>query len=236
MLLSESDRKLWDAYRHTKSSCDRNVLIERYLPMVSTIAGSLVKRLPPCVSMDDLVSVGHEALIHAVERYDHSENVKFEFYCATRLRGAMIDEVRRSDPMSKGQRDLSNRRERAREAILSEKGSCAEDEIAERLSMPAEEYEKRFRGMHNTKLQSIEDTPENLLVSDDSVSVDESMEEWRAVLNGLDNRQRLVLLLHYWEGLTYEEIGEVLDVSKTAIVNVVKAIKDHVRRFVESRQ
>ena len=207
-------------------------VVMRYAPLVKRIAYHLMTRLPPSVQADDLIQAGMIGLIEAARNYDASQGASFETYAGIRIRGAMLDEIRKSDWTP---RSLHRKVRQVTEAIRSierDEGRDARDvEVARRMGIPLDEYHQILQDASGHKVFSLEDLP----VGEDSVAEGLSgpikgplesieMEKFREALaeaiGTLPERERLVMSLYYDEELNLREIGAVLGVSESRVCQI----------------
>jgi RNA polymerase sigma factor for flagellar operon FliA len=207
-------------------------VVTRYAPLVKRIAYHLMTRLPPSVQADDLIQAGMIGLIEAARNYDASQGASFETYAGIRIRGAMLDEIRKSDWTP---RSLHRKVRQVTEAIRSierDEGRDARDvEVAGRLNISLDEYHHILQDASGHKVFSLEDLP----VGEDSVAEglagpikgpleSMEMEKFREALaeaiETLPERERLVMSLYYDEELNLREIGAVLGVSESRVCQI----------------
>jgi RNA polymerase sigma factor for flagellar operon FliA len=180
---------------------------------------------------EDLLGYRTIGLIEAVDRFDPTRGVKFETYAIQRIRGAIIDELRRLDPVTRGIRQKAMQIERTMSAFSMENGRIPEDEeVAERLDMELSEYHRVLRES-NIYLVPLEGGPRgddevlliDTIVDADSpdpveVSIDRDMVRLLAdAIEDLPERDQLILKLYHYEQLTLKEIGQVLDVTESRV-------------------
>src|SRR6516225_2327881 len=136
--------EVWREFKKDQSSKElRNLLIEKYLPLVRYNAERVWSKLPDGVDLNDLISAGVFGLMDAIEAFDLSRGVKFETYCVPRIRGAMLDELRTMDWVPRLVRSKATKMEEARKELEARHGRPPTDaELAEHLGLPMEEYEK----------------------------------------------------------------------------------------------
>src|SRR5213075_2078491 len=135
--------QLWRDYRAEPTTEMRNQLVELFLPLVKYNAERIWARLPDGVELDDLISAGVFGLMDAIDAFDLTRGVKFETYCVPRIRGAMLDELRTMDWVPRLVRSKHTKMEEARKSLEAQHGRPPTDaELAERLGLPMEEYEK----------------------------------------------------------------------------------------------
>lgn len=214
---------------------DRNTtsaLVEQYAPLVKKVAQHLMGRLPRTVLLDDLLQAGMIGLIEASQKFDGSKGASFETYASIRIRGAMIDEVRRYDWAPRSVHRNSRRVAEAVRQVESRTGRDAKDsEIAEEMGVSVDEYNAFVQDSAGTKLFSFDEITAG---EDNAFEVpDETAESpgeaveggaFQAALAeaiaGLPEREQMVLVLYYTEGLNLKEIGAVLSVSESRVSQI----------------
>jgi RNA polymerase sigma factor for flagellar operon FliA len=218
----------------------QQAFLEKYSVLVKRIAHHLIGRLPPNVLVEDLIQAGMIGLIEAQKNYDGSKGASFETYAGIRIRGAMLDDIRRGDwvPRSvhKHSRDISQ----AISVLEVELNRDPTDtEVANHLGMSLEQYHKALSDINCSKLVGIED----LGVSEDSVSVadEEDNSPFQGVaddafrealiesIKSLPEREALTLSLYYDEELNLKEIGEVLGVSESRVSQILSQSMQRLR-------
>ncbi|RKO66923.1 FliA/WhiG family RNA polymerase sigma factor [Desulfofundulus salinus] len=230
----DNKEKLWQEYKRTKSPEIRHQLILSYLWLVKYLAGRLAVKLPACMSQEDLESCGIFGLIEAIDKFDPDMGCDFEAYASIRVRGAMLDEVRRANWMPrtlwyKLQR-LRATRERlenmhqekvSMEAVAQEMGiSQAEvhyldNQLYRLFTLSLDEMVAAGNGepVRLGDLLPDETSPDPL----DRITEEENKELLARAVASLPEKDRLVLALYYQEGLTLKEIGAVLEVSESRV-------------------
>lgn len=214
-------------YNRAQSNAEyQDRLVEQFAPLVKRIAYHLLARLPSSVQVDDLMQAGMIGLLEASRKFDHGKGASFETYAGIRIRGAMLDEVRKGDwaPRSvhRNTRTVSD----AMRAVESRLGRDAKDhEVAAELNMSLDEYYAILNDTAGSKLFSFEDLLES--GGDADTHADHEPygglqdERFRAALvqaiDGLPERERLLLSLYYDEELNLKEIGAVLGVSESRV-------------------
>ena len=149
---------VWKEFKRTGDKDLRNILIEKYLPLVKYIAERLLAKLPQNIELDDLTSAGIFGLMDAIEGFDLNRGVKFETYCTTRIRGAILDELRSLDWVPRIVRNKANRIENTWKMLEMELGRAPTDgEMAERLSLSVQEYEELLREASAITIVSLTD-------------------------------------------------------------------------------
>jgi RNA polymerase sigma factor FliA len=204
---------------------DRDKQIEEMLPLVRHIASRMAMFLPPHVAKDDLVSAGVVGLIDGVDRYDATKGASLRSYCALRIRGAIVDELRRLDwvPRSihRDARHLSETQEKLAQQFGREP---LEDEIRSELGMEMEQFHEF---LDRTKPASYFSLQEPVHNSDpkgsDAISQILHMEDKEILMDQLQRlplQQLRVLTLYYLEGLRLKEIAEILDITESRVSQI----------------
>lgn len=207
--------------------------VEQYLPLVRRIAHHLVARLPASVVVEDLIQAGVIGLIDAIQKYDTSKGASFETYAGIRIRGTMIDEIRRGEWAPRSVHRNARAIQDAIRNVEARVGRDANDrEVAEELGISLDDYYAMAQDSMATRLFSIDEmeSPDSLIDYTDlnTHSRNPSNELQReALLEGLvkaigdlPERERMVLSLYYDEELNLKEIGEVLGVSESRVCQI----------------
>ncbi len=219
------------AYAQVQSQ-DFESVVSRYTPLVNRIAHHLKARLPASVQLDDLIQAGMVGLLEASRQYDARQGASFETYAGIRIRGAMLDEVRRYDWTPRSVHRKARMISEAMYAIERRTGRDARDtEVAEELEMTLDEYHQVLQDAVGCRLFSVDELFENGEAILDQVSGAEvapidslSHENFKKALadaiSGLPERERLVISLYYEEEMNLREIGEVLGVSESRVSQI----------------
>jgi RNA polymerase sigma factor for flagellar operon FliA len=209
-------------------------IIQQYAPLVKRIAHHLMGRMPASVILDDLIQAGMIGLLEAAKKYDASKGASFETYAGIRIRGSIIDEVRRGDWTPRSVHRNGRRISETIQKVEAETGKEASDsQIAAEMNISVAEYHELLRDSVESRLFSYEeltstdgdDGPSEQLAGDDpgpSHHGEESAFK-RALadaINTLPDREKLVLSLYYDEELNLKEIGEVLGVSESRVSQI----------------
>lgn len=209
--------------------------LEEYLPLVKFIAGRLAIGLPRSVEIDDLINAGVVGLIEAYRHFDTGKGVKFETYASLRIRGAILDELRGMDWVPRSTRARSREMERVLARLENELGrQPTEEELAAALGVGLDEYYAMIEDVSFTALLSLdemtygEDDDKPVPLVDTLRSAEQlnalsqlEREELRDLLadslGQLNEQERLVVALYYYEELTLKEIGQVLELSESRV-------------------
>ena len=210
-----------------------NDMVERHAPLVKRIACHLINRLPASVQLEDMVQAGMIGLLEATGKYDATQGASFETYAGIRIRGSMLDEIRKNDWAPRSVHRKAREVAQAVREIENKHGRDARDvEIAETLDMSLGEYYKILQDNSYHKVLSVDDssinTGETMLdsISDNAVSVVDGMQRddtkrlLAEAIAGLPERERLVMALYYDEELNLREIGAVMGVSESRVSQV----------------
>lgn len=223
--------KLWDSYAKSRSPEIREKLILEYAPLVKLVAGRLSMYLGYNVEYDDLVSYGIFGLIDAIDKFDSMKAVKFETYASLRIRGAILDQIRKMDWIPRTIRQKQKKIDAAiKEIEAAQKRPATDEEIAESLGISEEDYLSWQSQMKITGVVSLnefmesgseipaEQTDQHRFESpEDVIEKDELKQVLQQALELLTEKEKKVILLYYYEDLTLKEISNVLEVSESRI-------------------
>jgi len=233
-----SDRDLQSLWRRLKEYDDqgsRDQLILNYAPLVKYVAGRMSAALPSHVDEADLISYGLLGLINAVERFDPKRRIKFETYAVTRIKGAIIDELRSLDWVPRSVRARAREIERTSAQLEHKLHRAPTDaEMADALGVSQSDFQDSITQIANSSLVALDEMwstssgGETFALIDtigdgdlnDPASVVGEMETRISLadaISGLPEREKIVVSLYYYEGLTLREIGEVLGVTESRV-------------------
>lgn len=232
--MTDSSNVLWATYAERRDLATRNALVERYLPLVRRVAMQVRADLPRQVELDDLISYGSVGLIDAVERFEPKRGARFTVFAWSRIKGAILDDLRRSDVVRRNVRDESRIVNRAQAELTRRfQREPTWDEVASELGVSRDRLEEMRSTAYSTVhplsidvdegngprldevLPGSEGTP------DQEYDITELREKVAAAWNALPTRERTVLHLRYVEGLTYAEAAEALGGIASSRVNQV---------------
>jgi RNA polymerase sigma factor for flagellar operon FliA len=236
--MNEADLKLWKKYKRHKTPELREEIVRKYLYLVKYVAGRVAIGLPPNVEFNDLVSYGLLGLFDAIEKYDVNQGNKFETYGVSRIRGAIMDELRKLDWAPRLLRKRAREIERKARELEDRFGRLATDEeLARSLGMSVEDLNGIYSELNSTTFLSLDEVWENddgnkpisrLQTVEDSlitnqfsfVHQNEVKELLAQAIDKLPEKEKLVIVLYYYENLTLREIGEVLNVSESRVCQI----------------
>ncbi len=222
---------LWDSYRKKPSQELREQLIIEYAQLVKLVAGRLSIYLGHNVEYDDLVSYGIFGLIDAIDKYDLSKSVKFETYASLRIRGAILDQIRKMDWIPRTVRQRQRKLDEAVKQIEMRTGKTATDEeIAKELGLTGEEllnWQSQLKVANVVSLNEFEENgpeplvdpgnPSRFMGPEEVVEEAELKEVLAESLKLLTEKEQRVIELYYYEEMTLKEISEILGVSESRV-------------------
>jgi RNA polymerase sigma factor for flagellar operon FliA len=228
-----STEALWERFRTRCDPAARSELLDRYIGLVHHHAREIVRRAPG-LDLDELVSAGTVGLVQALEGFETARGLAFSTYAVPRIRGAMLDELRRRDWLPRSVRARLRRLEQVRAALQQQLGRPpAAEELAEALGVELETYwrwqaEMEGRSMVELDRSVGDGLTENATLGEaiaDAAAVEpsarlleeEGLSQLHAALGGLSERERLVLSLYYFEELNLRQIGEVLHITESRV-------------------
>jgi RNA polymerase sigma factor for flagellar operon FliA len=235
-VMTEAELEIvWKTFKRTRDENLRNTLIEHHMPLVRSIAERVLQTLPKSIDVDDLSSAGTFGLMDAINGFDLSRGIKFKTYCTTRIRGSILDELRSQDWVPRLVRLKAHRLDRAIRQLEGELGrSPNQHEIAQVLGISLDELhaheaeanaktifslsEKWDDGYDDKEMEKIE-----ILADDKSVNPVDTIQQSDAlemITSSLTKKERLIILMYYYEGLTMREIGDILSLTESRVCQI----------------
>lgn len=221
----------------------------RYLDFVKRIATRMSRSLPSHVSVDDLVGAGTLGLLDAVDRYDPSKADRFETFAEFRIKGAILDELRRYDLMARNARLTVKRLARKTQELTAQLGRPpVEQEMANALELNLDDYRRLVDRVGNVRvlslddLQRSDDAPGERMAElsskqpgpDEATSVRELHDRLRSAISGLPERQQLILEMYYQREMTLKEIGQLVGVTESRVCQIMGEATGRLRHLLKS--
>ncbi|HAS49697.1 MAG TPA: RNA polymerase sigma factor FliA [Gammaproteobacteria bacterium] len=233
-MTSATEAKVYEQVLPNGEATDENLtaVVERYAPLVKRIAHHLLLRMPASVQIDDLIQSGMIGLLEAAKKYDVSKGASFETYAGIRIRGSMLDEVRKGDWAPRSVHRKSRKVAEAIKAIEARTGKDAKDQdIATELEIDLNAYYAILQDASGSRLFSFDDIMEGddsaieLAAGElpgpcDGLQRSTFKAHLSRAIDGLPDREKLVLALYYDEELNLKEIGEVIGVSESRVSQI----------------
>lgn len=233
-IIMDDNYLIWDQYKKTQSVELKNTLILEYAPLVKYLAGRLSVHIGHKVDSDDLVSYGIFGLIDAIDKFDHEKGLKFETYASLRIRGAIIDHIRKMDWVPRDLRQKNKLLEKAYAALEMQLGrEPTEEELSVALDLSLTETKELIKKAAINTLVSLDDYlgqnyEENSLIEErlsennpeiqyNRIEVKETLE--KAIEKLMSNENRVVSL-YYFEDLTLKEISVLMSISESRVSQI----------------
>ena len=216
-----------------KGHMDREHMLRQYVPLVRRLAHHMIAKLPPNIELDDLIQVGMIGLSEALTRYEVAQGVQFETFATQRIRGAMIDELREGDWMSRGSRKSQKEIERAVQRLEQKLGrSPLESEIAIELQMTLPDYQQLLGKVRGTQLVYLEDMHGGAddgagfldrHVADATADPVNLLRDHRlrlslvSAIKTLPEREQFIMSMYYENDMNLKEIAAVLEITESRV-------------------
>lgn len=227
-----SIEELWKEYKKTEDTELKKILIEEYIPLVKIVAGRLYNYYGSKIEYDDLLGFGVLGLIDSIDRFDISKNVKFATYAQIRIRGAVIDNIRKLDWIPRSLRKKSKEIQNSISILENKLGQTPTNkQLAEHLNISIEDVENILSDISTFNMVSLEDiisdkgeytleTTGELNTPEEVYENTEIKELLIEAISSLTKQEQLVISLYYYDELTYKEIGNILDLSESRISQI----------------
>ena len=244
-------KQVWEQFHKARDDYHRNLLLEHYRDLVKYCADRLHSKLPDKVELDDLISAGVFGLMDAIDKFNPDLGVKFETYCAPRIKGSILDELRSMDWVPRLVRARAHQLAKATHSLEMHLGRKPDEkEIAEELNMDTEEFSRLQRDANavslvslNTKCGDSEGEKDvcEIDVIKDKKSEDPLLEAQKRDLRnlltkGLTRAERLIIVLYYYEEMTMKEIGATLDLSESRVSQMHSSIVARLKAQMNTRK
>ena len=229
---------LWADYKANRDVAVRDQLLVHYSPLVKYVAGRVAVGLPQNVEQADLISYGIFGLIDAVEKFDPARGYKFETYAIARIKGAILDELRSIDWVPRSVRAKARSLERAYAKLeATHRRTPTDDEVARELGLSEDQFQALVGQLSFVGIVALDELlsvggerGESMTLGDTIADASDGpvgayeVEEMRQLLaqsiNRMPEREKIVLTLYYYEGLTLAEIGQVLGVTESRVCQI----------------
>ena len=243
--------QVWSEFFKTHSEHCRNILMENYLHLVKYSAERICVKLPDKVELDDLIQAGIFGLKDAIEAYDPQRGVKFETYCAPRIRGSILDELRNMDWVPRLVRARAHQLSRAMQTLEAQLGRIpTEQELAEELELDKVEFYRLQRDANAIGLISLnnsfneneseKDVREIDIIEDQKsknpVTEAQKRDLKNLISKGLSRAEKLIVILYYYEEMTMKEIGATLDLSESRVSQMHSSIVARLKAQMDTRK
>jgi RNA polymerase sigma factor for flagellar operon FliA len=209
----------------------KDEIIKRFLPLVRYVASRMAVKIPAGLDFEDIMSFGVLGLLDAVDRFEPDRGFAFQTFAVPRIRGAILDELRRFDWISRSGREKLQKFERTLEDITKARGNVDDESLMRAMNMDEKSYRDLLDIASRSYIVSLDDVlaledgdmqRENTVEDDGPSALEiieqgEEVEEVVAALKRLPERERILLSLYYYEGLTLKEIGKVLGVTESRV-------------------
>ncbi len=243
--------EVWVTYKRTKDLNLRNILIERHMPLVRCIAERLLQTLPKSIELDDLTSAGTFGLMDAIDGFDLSRGIKFKTYCTTRIRGSILDELRSQDWVPRLVRLKAHRLEKALRQL---EGQLGRDPNAHEL---AQAMGMSLNDLQSTETEASAKTIFSLSEKWDDSDDDKEMEKVEiladkksldpmlviqqkdvldTITRNLTKKERLIVIMYYYEGLTMREIGEIMELTESRVCQIHSNVMSRLKTQLDQVQ
>jgi RNA polymerase sigma factor for flagellar operon FliA len=252
--LPDDVSQAWSEYKTVGATSARDRLILHYSPLVKYVAGRVAVGLPANIEQADLISYGIFGLIDAIEKYELSRGIKFETYAISRIRGAIIDELRAIDWVPRSVRFKAREVEKAYTSLENKlKRPPSDAEIAQEMDVTQDELNNIYTQLSTVSLVALDELMTVEGDRGDRLSLVETLEDTRTTsptdafeteemkgilteaINRLPEREKIVVTLYYYEGLTLAQIGQVLGVTESRVCQMhTKAVLALRGRITES--
>jgi RNA polymerase sigma factor FliA len=239
------------AVKIQRSASERDRMIEQYLPLVRYIVARLPVTMPASLDKDDFYSVGVIGLMHAATTFDPARGASFKTFAYTAIRGAILDEVRKHDPVPRNRRDRLRKMDRANSSLWTELGrEPTLGELAEVLECDESDLDDDLQALHTTRCLSLDETysgedggsMSSLIAdatSDDPTECAgdrEQLERLTRAIAELPETDRHVIVLYYNEQLYLKEIGTILGVTESRVSQILTRATERLRLKLKEQE
>jgi RNA polymerase sigma factor for flagellar operon FliA len=228
------DAELWREYSGNPTAEHKEKIVKRYLPLIRYVVGRMTVSVPSGLDYEDLLSFGVFGLLDAVDRFDPSKGFSFQTFAVPRIRGAVLDELRRYDWISRTGREKLQKMNKAIEKVLLEKGRLRDDWVMQEMGVDEKAYKETLEISSRNYIMSLDEVValedgdfslEGILADgeDRAASSLENQDEVRCIIDALSRlpkREMQVISFYYYEGLTLKEISRILGVTESRVSQI----------------
>lgn len=228
------DAKLWEEYSANPNDKNREKVVKRYLPLIKYVVGRMAVTPPPGLDYEDLLSFGVFGLLDAIDRFDMSKGFSFQTFAVPRIRGAVLDELRKCDWFSRTGREKVQKLNRAMEKVLRDQGHIQDELVMREMGVDQDEYFEVQELASRSYIASLDEVME---LEDGDVSLEATLADDREstldrleaegdkellinAIKRLNEKEQQVLSFYYYEGLSLKEIGKVLGVTESRVSQI----------------
>lgn len=215
---------LWISYQNEHLADIREKLVHHYLPLVKVVAGRIAMGMPQYVEREELISNGYFGLLEALERFDPRRGFKFETYAVVRIRGAILDAIRSQDWVPVSVRQKARGYTQVLSELEQQLGrSATDEEVATAMNMTPQDFGQFIGQLQSTTVMPLEEYTHNDSISDpdgspvEQAEISEVKDTLAMTIEKLPEKERIVVSLYYYEGLTLKEISLILKLSEARI-------------------
>jgi RNA polymerase sigma factor for flagellar operon FliA len=225
---------LWNQYIKNPDTRNKDKIIMKYLPLVKFVVGRMAVPAPRGLDYDDLVSFGIFGLLDAIKKFDLSKGFSFSTFAAPRIRGAVLDELRKFDWISRPGREKLQQFNKATEKVLQDKGHVDDEAVMQEMDVSEKAYKEILMLASHSYILSLDevvaledgDADIESVIADDREGIVATLEQQdeidriKAALSRLPEREMQVVSFYYYEGLTFKEIGRTLGLTVPRICQI----------------
>lgn len=229
-----SDVELWHVYSASPTALHKEQIVKRYLPLVKYVVGRMGVSAPQGLDYEDLLSFGLFGLLDAIDRFDLSKGFSFQTFAVPRIRGAVLDELRKYDWISRTGREKLQKLNKAIEKVLQDRGKLRDEWLIEEMQVDEKVYKETLELASRSYIVSLDEV---FLLEDGEVNLEgtladeeecisdilenkDDLQRITEALTKLSEREMQVISFYYYEGLTLKEIGQILGVTESRVSQI----------------
>jgi RNA polymerase sigma factor for flagellar operon FliA len=246
--LGGPNEELWRDYAKSRNPATRNTLMEMYLPVVHFTAERLLMTLPRSIELEDLKSAGVFGLMDAIDGFDIDRAIKFKTYCSTRVRGAILDELRSQDWVPRLVRLRAHQIARAQAGLEAAHGRLPTDaEMADELGVPVHDYLAMVEEARAHTVRSLSeswddgsgDQPVEKIDylrdpgAPDPAEILNQKDVMRSIIRSLNKREKEIILMYYRDGLTMKQIGRLMSLTESRVCQIHSNVMKKLKMYLE---